>query len=168
MHFYLLFNVMLAAIWVTLRRNPTLAEFVIGFFYGYVSLWLFRDILRRREVGVEPVPPRDYFAAYLNTLRFLARFLREVVVANLQMVRIVLSPRIRVRPGIIRYPLDVRTDSGITLLADSITLTPGTLTVDVAPDRSALYIHVIDIDEPERVRRQIKQSLEAYTRKVLP
>lgn len=168
MYFYLVFNLMLAAVWVTLRRNPTVAEFAIGFFYGFWSLWLFRGILRRKEVDGESLPRRDYFALYLHTLRFVARFLREVVVANVQVVRVVLSPRIRIRPGIIRYPLDVQTDSGITLLADSITLTPGTLTVDIAPDRSALFIHVLDIDEPDRVRNDIKQRLESYTSKVMP
>jgi multicomponent Na+:H+ antiporter subunit E len=66
------------------------------------------------------------------------------------------------RPGIIAIPLDARTDLEITLLANLITLTPGTLSLDVSADRRVLYIHVmyIDNDDIEAVRRNIKDGFE--------
>jgi multicomponent Na+:H+ antiporter subunit E len=66
------------------------------------------------------------------------------------------------RPGVIAVPLDAKTDAEITLLANLITLTPGTLSLDLSPDRGVLYVHTmyIDQDDVERARRQIKDNLE--------
>jgi multicomponent Na+:H+ antiporter subunit E len=64
-------------------------------------------------------------------------------------------------PGVIAVPLDARTDAEITLLANLITLTPGTLSIDVSADRKVLYIHTMDLgDDPVRFRREIKEGFE--------
>jgi multicomponent Na+:H+ antiporter subunit E len=73
------------------------------------------------------------------------------------------------RPGVVAIPLDARTDAEITLLANLITLTPGTLSLDVSSDRRMLYIHVmyIDNDDLEEVRRKIKAGFERRVLEVL-
>jgi multicomponent Na+:H+ antiporter subunit E len=73
------------------------------------------------------------------------------------------------RPGVVAIPLDVQTDAEITLLANLITLTPGTLSLDVSTDRRVLYIHVmyIDNDDVEAVRRKIKEGFERRVLEVL-
>jgi multicomponent Na+:H+ antiporter subunit E len=73
------------------------------------------------------------------------------------------------RPGVIAIPLNARTDVEITLLANLITLTPGTLSLDVSADRSVLYIHVmyIDNDDIDAVRRKIKEGFERRILEVL-
>jgi multicomponent Na+:H+ antiporter subunit E len=74
---------------------------------------------------------------------------------------IVVNPWYPLRPGIVAIPLDARTDAEITLLANLITLTPGTLSIDVSADRKVLYIHVVELGEqPDQVRHKIKERLE--------
>tara|TARA_Y100000815_G_scaffold48462_1_gene39614 strand:- start:609 stop:836 length:228 start_codon:yes stop_codon:yes gene_type:complete len=64
------------------------------------------------------------------------------------------------KPGIFAYPLKVDRDFEITLLANLITLTPGTLSVDVSSDRRTLYVHAIDASNPEQTRRDIAEGFE--------
>ena len=72
----------------------------------------------------------------------------------------VMSPRMEVKPGIFAYPLRVNRDFEITLLANLITLTPGTLSVDVSDDRRILYVHAIDCSDPDRLRQDIAAGFE--------
>ena len=73
---------------------------------------------------------------------------------------LVVQPKLRLRPGIIAYPLTVTTDTQIALLANMITLTPGTLSVDVSRDRKVLYIHAIDIADREVLIGRIAAGFE--------
>ena len=92
----------------------------------------------------------------------------EIFVSSLRVAWEILTPRPRARPGIIRYPLDVQRTDQITLLAHLVTLTPGTLTLDVTPDREALYLHVMFLDDVDDEIRTIKNGLERRVQRVLP
>jgi multicomponent Na+:H+ antiporter subunit E len=87
-------------------------------------------------------------------------FLKELVVANLRVAMMVLGPRRWLKPALLAVPLDVESEAEIVMLANLITLTPGTLSVDVAPDRRTLYVHCLGVDDPDAVRREIKEGLE--------
>jgi len=94
-------------------------------------------------------------------LVWLVTFIYQNVMANLAVAAlVVLRPRLRIRSGIVHVPLDLKTDAGITMLAHSITLIPGTMTVDVAPDRSHLLVHVLALDDPAATVNEIKRTLE--------
>ena len=95
-------------------------------------------------------------------IRLILSFFRELWLSNLTVARIVLSPKVRIRPGIVAYHTRLRTDVGITTLANLITLTPGTLTLDLSKDRSTLYIHTINVDWPEQVSATIRHAFEDY------
>jgi multicomponent Na+:H+ antiporter subunit E len=93
---------------------------------------------------------------------YVFRFAKELVLANYQVAKLVLSPRLPVRPGFVAIPLTARTDFEITSFANSITLTPGTISVHVPDDRHAIVIHAIDVGEDlDGLRQSIKDSLEA-------
>jgi multicomponent Na+:H+ antiporter subunit E len=95
-------------------------------------------------------------------LRYLCILAREIVLSAISVTALVLGPRDRLRSGLVAIRLDARTDLEITTLANSITLTPGTITVHVEPARSTLIVHAIDVgQDPEEVRRSIKRVLEA-------
>ena len=74
----------------------------------------------------------------------------------------------RFRPGIVAVPLDLESDAGITLLACLVTLTPGTLSLDVSEDKKTLYVHAMRVDDPEAFRREIKDGFERRVRGILP
>lgn len=105
-----------------------------------------------------------------NFIRYAMIFTKAVMVSNYQVAKIVLSPSMRIRPGFVAIPMDAATDFEITSLANSITLTPGTVSVHISRDHRTLVVHALNVDEdPETLRRDIKQTLEAnilkWTRK---
>jgi multicomponent Na+:H+ antiporter subunit E len=95
-------------------------------------------------------------------LVYLVRFSKELALANYQVTKLVLSPRLPVRPGFLSIPLEARTDFEITSFANSITLTPGTISVHIPDDRGSIVIHAIDVgDDVDALRQATKDSLEA-------
>lgn len=73
-----------------------------------------------------------------------------------------MTPGLNIRPGIIAVPLDAKTDAEITVLAQVITLTPGTLSMDVSPDRSTLYVHALYVPNGDKqtIIDEIKNGFE--------
>lgn len=96
----------------------------------------------------------------MRCLSLLVLFVRELIVSALKVAWLALQPRLTIRPAIIAYPLTVTTDAQITLLANMITLTPGTLSVDVSADRRTLYIHAIDMASKEALIGDIAAGFE--------
>ena len=103
----------------------------------------------------------------MTWIRLLAHFVSELVVSGLQVAWLAVQPRLRLRPGFIAYPLTVTSDAQITLLANLITLTPGTLSVDVSGDRRVLYIHALDIADKEALVGRIAAGFETQVLRVL-
>ncbi len=97
-----------------------------------------------------------YFVAYFF------KFMKELTMANYQVAKLVLSPSAKLKPGFIAVPLTATTDMEITGFANSITLTPGTISVHVPDDRSAIVMHAIDVgDDLDALRQGTKDALEA-------
>jgi multicomponent Na+:H+ antiporter subunit E len=96
----------------------------------------------------------------MNWLRLIALFIKELVLSALQVAWLVVQPKLRLRPGLIAYPLTVTGDAQITLLANLITLTPGTLSVDVSDDRKTLFIHAIDVPNRDSLIGRIAAGFE--------
>jgi len=96
----------------------------------------------------------------------LGFFLKELILSGLSVAWLVLQPKLRLRPAIIAYPLTVTTDLQITLLANLITLTPGTLSVDVSDDRRTLLIHALDVPDREALIGHIAAGFEAKVLRV--
>ncbi|MGH7820593.1 MAG: Na+/H+ antiporter subunit E [Candidatus Binatia bacterium] len=144
------YTVVLALVWMVLQERASVGDFVIGYGIGAIIVFVHRDFWAERVRILRP----------LMLVRLALVFLAEVVKANLQVAWIVIQPRLRIRPAFIVLPLRLTDDLQITALANMITLTPGTLTVDVAPDRSALYVHCLSADDVESVREQIKRQFE--------
>mgnify|MGYP002064925054 CR=1 FL=1 len=105
-------------------------------------------------------------ATIQQVIGFILFFLWELVLANLRMAVTVLSPRLAIRPAVVAIPLDIRSNAEITLLANLITLTPGTLVVDIRGD--SLFIHWINVTEtdPVAATREIAGRFEKYLKVV--
>lgn len=104
----------------------------------------------------------------LAWLRVGVTFVVELSKSTLATIRAVLGPAERLRPAILAVPLDVRSPAGIVLFADMVTLTPGTTSLDVSADGRTLYVHVLDAPDSEAAIADMKSTLEARTREVLP
>ena len=152
-----LLNTLLALAWIALTGTFTPVNFAIGFAVGFGLLWLTQRLML----------PSNYFRKVPQVIGFVLFFLWELLQANLRMLVIVLSPRPAIRPAVVAIPLDVRSDIEITLLANLITLTPGTLYLDVSQDRCVMYVHTMHVDDLDDFRRSIKDGFERRVMEVL-
>jgi multicomponent Na+:H+ antiporter subunit E len=146
----LLMNLLLMLVWVALTGSFVVGNFIFGFALSFGVMWL----IRRRD------QPSQYFVRLINVIGFILYFLYELTKANLQVALDVLKPRFSMRPGIIKIPLHAKTDLEITLLANMISLTPGSLIIDVSDDKKVLYVHAIDIHDRDEYVRKIKTGFE--------
>lgn len=143
-------NLTLAIIWMALRTSFAPADFLVGFIVGFFIIALTQRAMGRGQYG----------GGVWKLVKFSGFMFWSIIRSNVEVAKVVLSPTPDVRPGIVAVPLDIRSDLGITILANVITLTPGTLSIDVSSDRSMLYIHTINVDDPEAMRHEIKNDFE--------
>ena len=151
-------NLMLALAWAFATGLFTVSNLLVGLVIGYLILWFAQPALGRSSYVIK-VPQVGRFALF---------YLWQLMLANLRIAYDVLTLTHHMRPGVIAVPLEAETDAEITLLANLISLTPGTLSLDVSPDRRVLYVHVMYIDDDvEQSRRAIKDGLERRVLQVL-
>ncbi len=154
---FLLWNILLAIMWVLATGQFTPMNLAAGYLLGFLVLWF-----ARRALG-----PARYFLRAWRAVSLLGFFLKELVLANFRVAYDVVTPTSHMRPALIAIPLDAATDAEITLLAGMVTLTPGTLSVDVSPDRKTLLIHAMFGEDPDAVRRGIKEGFEKRILEIL-
>jgi len=145
-----LWNVLLALIWAALNGEFSVTNLVGGFLLGYAVLYLMQPVIGKAK----------YFTKVGQGLELAFFFLKELIVANFSVAYYVLAPKDRMNPAVQAIPLEPAKDISITLLANMITLTPGTLSLDVSPDRKYLFIHNIGVTDVEKSRKEIKETFE--------
>ncbi len=143
-------NLVLALVWMAMTGHFDAANLVLGFAFGYLVLFLLQRVMGRSS----------YFGKSLILVRFSAFYALEVVRSNIRVAADVVTPVSRSKPAIVAVPLDARTDAEITLLSSLITMTPGSLAVDVADDRSVIYVHSMFVDDPDAFAHDIKHDFE--------
>jgi multicomponent Na+:H+ antiporter subunit E len=155
----LLLNVLLAVAWVALTGDYQASNLALGFVLGYLLLRLTQHSSTTTR----------YVRQWQLWIALIGYFLRELLLSSWRVVVQVLRPRMQMRPAVVAIPLDVQSDAGITLLGNLITLTPGTLTLDVSTDRRTMYVHTMDVGEDVAAfRRSIKEGFERRILEVLP
>jgi len=153
---FFFWNVALALIWALLTGEFSLLNLLVGFVLGYLLM-----AAARRAFA-----PTSYFRKVNQVGRFVFFFLHELIVANLQVARVVLRRKLAIRPGIVALPLDARSDVEITLVSNLLSLTPGTLSLEVSHHGKMLLIHSLDVADEGELVRKIKTGLEARTLEV--
>jgi multicomponent Na+:H+ antiporter subunit E len=143
----------LALGWALATGNLSVLNLLFGAAIAGVALFLVRD--RVAGPGFLPRLRRVGSLAWL--------FTHELFASAIKVARLVVRPDMseHLRPGIVGFPLKVTSDAEITMLANLITLTPGTLSVDVSEDRKTLYVHAIDVADREALIKDIAQGFEA-------
>jgi multicomponent Na+:H+ antiporter subunit E len=148
----LLGNLLLALAWAALQGEFSLRTLITGQLIGYLIL-----VALVRGGALAPSP---YIGRVHRVIGLAAYFFWELLKANLKLALDVATPRFHMKPGIIALPLDATRDSQILLLSMLINTTPGSVALDVSPDRKTLYVHVMYMDSPEAAREEIKQGFE--------
>jgi multicomponent Na+:H+ antiporter subunit E len=150
-------NLVLAFAWQALSGSFTLVSLVSGFALGYVALWL-----------VQPLFGMDtrYHGRVWSAVRLAFFFLWELVISSFRVAWEVITPGDTSRAQIVEMPLDVKSDIEILLVTNLISLTPGTLSLDVTEDRETLFIHAMFVDDPDELVRSLKNGMERMVKEV--
>ena len=150
MTFQIIINVIIAIMWMFLQETYTVATFIGGYIVGLVLLLLLDRF----------VPDSFYLKRFFKTIQLILLFIKELISANWDIIKLVYKPKLDIEPGIFAYPTELKSNLEITLLANLITLTPGTLTVAVSDESTHLYIHAMDIEDIDKSIAEIKNTFE--------
>jgi len=127
-------------VWSLLCWVPDAQHVIVGIFIAAFVAFIAGDLfIQRPHVLSHPLRYWHFFTSYLPT------FLWEVIKANIDVAYRVVHPKLPIKPGIVKVKTKLKSDTALTFLANSITLTPGTLSVDIDRDNGVLYVHWIDV-----------------------
>jgi len=143
-------SVVLFVAWLLLNNSLSAGHILLAI--------LFAIAIPRFCLPVQSPQPKAHRP--LLIVRYFLVLLWDIAVANLNVARLVLGSNRKLSPGFIAIPLDMRAELPITILASTISLTPGTLSADVSKDRNWLYVHALDIDDEAALIAEIKQRYE--------
>jgi multicomponent Na+:H+ antiporter subunit E len=150
-------NVLLAFVWQALSATFTLPSLLSGFVIGYGALWLAQPLFGERS---------PYFVRVFRIIRLTLFFLWELLVSSVRVAWDVVTPTDYSNPRIVEVPLDVESDFEILLVTTLISLTPGTLSLDVTPDRKTLIVHAMFADDPDALVLELKNGMERMVKEV--
>lgn len=150
MAFQILLNFILAFVWMFLKTSYSPASFFVGYFFGLLIIYIFRRFFTSRF----------YLLRVVALVNLFFIFIRELILSNIEVLKAILSPKLNIKPGIFAFPTELEQDWEITVLANLITLTPGTLVVDISDDNKILYVHAMDIRDADESILSIKNTFE--------
>jgi multicomponent Na+:H+ antiporter subunit E len=151
-------NLLIAFAWAFVSGSFDGTNLLLGFAAGYLALHLFSEAFGGPA----------YHARMKSWARVWGWFAYDLVMSTWQVAVAVVTMNHRGRSRFVEVPLDVQSDLGIIMVANLITLTPGTLSVDVSADRRTLLVHGLIVDDPEALIADIKSGLEKRVMEVSP
>ena len=156
MAFQILLNFLIAIVWMFLSSSMTAKAFVIGYLIGIILIVTMRRFFNERL----------YVERLWAAIKLVLIFFRELTLSNISVLRVVLRPKMNIQPMIFAMPIELKEDWEITLLSSLITLTPGTLVINVSDDKKTLYIHAIDVEDVDEVIDSINNSFQKAIKEV--
>jgi len=152
----LLLSVFLGLLWLVLTGEYTVLNFILGMVLSFLLI-----IYSGTYTGISLKIKKIHKIIFL-----IFFFLFELILANIRVTFEILSPPLRMKPGIVKIPLSLDDNFQITLLANLITLTPGSLTLDVSEDKKFIYIHSMYIKDREKFISSIKNGFEKRIKEI--
>jgi len=148
-------------VWIGLTASLDPQELAVGAVCAAFVAAISYELLFRGPMR-EKFQPKRW--AYL--LAYAPAYIWAEIKAHADVIYRILHPRMPIRPGIVRVPTWLKTDLGVTGLANAITMTPGTLSVEVVEEEPSLYVHWIDVKtvEPEKASAEIAGPFERFLR----
>ena len=140
----------LVFIWILLANSFSILTILLGLFWGLLLPILCRNFL----------PQTRKINSYGRLLRFSLRVIGDIIVANIQVAKLIFQSPNKLNPAFIEIPLEIEDDFRITILSSVITLTPGTVSVDLSFDEKKLIIHSLNSVDPNETIQYIKLRYE--------
>lgn len=149
-------NLVIATLWVLLNDDPNadITTFMTGFFIGVLILYAMH-----RFFGLQ-----FYLRSVLKILKLVLLFIQELLLSSYSVLKQVLNPHLNIAPGIFTYETRLQGDWQITALALLLTLTPGSVVMEVSEDGRVFYIHAMDI---EKSKETVVRSIDKFEKAIL-
>ncbi len=151
-------NLLLTFVWAGLLGAINMETLVSGFVLSYLVLYVVARSHHEHD---------SYFGKLPKMVTFVGYYLWELIKSNVIVAWDVLTPQHNMTPGVVAIPILAETDFEITLLANLISMTPGTLSLDVSEDRKTLYVHAMYVKDPQALRDDITNNLERRVLEIL-
>ena len=152
-----LLTLLLAVVWTLLQNQVSAGMVVFGLILGIII----------PRITAAWWPDRPDGVRLFRFLEYSVVVLWDIMVANVQVAWIVLTrPNSKLRPAWVVVPLDLRQPEAITILAGTITLTPGTVSADLSDEGHSLLVHALDAEDPDAVRDEIKNRYERRLKEI--
>lgn len=150
-------SLLLLVVWLMLNTTLSLGHIILGSVLAIVIPLLCAPLR----------VPQAKIKKPFKAISFVFLVLKDIVVANIEVALLVVGPMHRVKPGLVAVPLDVVGTLPITVLASTVTMTPGTVSAELSKDEKWLYLHVLNmpVDEQELIDF-IKQRYESRVREI--
>ena len=145
------FTFVILVLWLVVSNSISPGALILGALLGVLLPLYSRNFW--------PYHPR--VRSPLRLLRLFGMVLFDIIVANFNAAKLILGPRRALHPAFVTVPLDLTDPVAITMFTSFISLTPGTVSAELSPDRRTLLVHSLDVDDPERLIRHLKQRYEA-------
>lgn len=143
-------NLILAMAWAALNGTITVSSLIVGFVVGYVVLLVLQPLFGQSR----------YVRKLYDGVMLVLFFLYELVVSSVRVAWDVLTPLQKSKPALVAVPLDTCSDAELTVLANLVSLTPGSLSLDISEDHRHLLVHAMFVDDTEAFKQEIKQGME--------
>lgn len=150
MAFQILLNVFIALTWMFLSVSFKPATFIIGYLIGLLMLFMLRKSFHTRF----------YMERVWAVIKLILLFLKELTLSNISVLKLIVKPEMPISPAIFAMPTVLEKDWEITLLSSLITLTPGTIVIDISDDNKTLYIHTIEFTDVDDAINSIRDTFE--------
>lgn len=143
-------------VWLFLNNSAAFGHIILAAFFAVV--------IPKICFPLQAEQPRVHKPSKI--IRYFFVLLWDIVTANLRVAKLIVMPNRYLRPAFVAVPLDIKSELPITLLASTVSLTPGTLSAEVSEDQKWLYVHVLDMDNEQELISEIKNRYEAELQEI--
>jgi len=153
----ILLNLLIAMVWMLLHDEWNTLTFMIGYIIGMNMIFVLRRFF----------PTPFYGRRVWAIIKLLYLFGIEIVKSSVIVIAQIIRPKINIQPGIFRMNTSLKSEWEIMMLSNLLTLTPGSVIMEVAPDEGVLYVHAMDVAEYQEEIEKTKRLFEKAIREVM-
>ncbi|MEW4368407.1 Na+/H+ antiporter subunit E [Paenibacillus kandeliae] len=156
MGFQIVLNLLIAFVWMALHTSWDTPSFVIGYLIGLLMIFALHRFF-----------PQPFYGRKLwAVVKLIVLFFSELIKSSYVVLKHIVSPKLDINPGILTYETDLTSDWELTLLSTLVSLTPGTVLIEVSKEQHLAYIHAIDIRDEEKLSSDIRNTFEKAIKEV--
>ena len=143
-------SLLLFVVWLLLNNSVNAGHLVLAAFFA-VTIPLLVNGMRDEH----PKILKPWLA-----IRYVLMVLKDILTANVEVALLIIGPIKKLKPGFVAIPINIDSDLGITILASTVSLTPGTVSAEVSKDKAWLYVHSLHLDDEAELIKSVKQRYE--------